>query len=98
MTKITCVFCEKEFLALADATEAECQFCNHMQKVPKANAGRARRIAISETKLDGGSKIAMSTTLDGIIKSRLEKSTATALTDKVEDRVMMKTNKKCGKK
>ena len=97
MTKITCVYCAKEFLALADATEAECQFCNHMQKVPKANADRAKRVALSQTKLDSRSTLVTSTTLEDIIKSRLERSSAAAIEDKIEDRMMMK-DPKGGKK
>ena len=35
MTKVLCTYCKKEFLALSDATEAECEFCRRMQKIPK---------------------------------------------------------------
>ena len=90
MTKVMCVYCSKEFLAFADATMAECEHCKHMQKVPKAAAGRARRLAISGTKLDQGSRIGVSSSLDGIIRSKLDQSKTAMVTVKIEDRNMMK--------
>ena len=93
MTKITCVYCEKEFLALSEATEAECQHCNRMQMVPKTNAGRARRVSMSEDKLNS-SRNSMSTSFDGVINSLLRQKTAASLEDSIEDRMMMKPENK----
>ena len=92
MTKITCVYCDKEFLALSEATEAECQYCNRMQMVPKTNAGRARRVAISEDKLNN-SRQGVSASFDGVINSLLRQKTAASMEDTVEDRMMMKAPK-----
>ena len=71
MTKITCVYCSKEFLALPDVTDVECQFCKHMQKVPKTSAGRARRVTNSMNRLGARSQAPAFSALDNIIMERI---------------------------
>lgn len=90
MTKVLCTYCKKEFLALSDATEAECEFCRRMQKIPKTTAGKARRISAAGSKLDSGRRTPSSTSLDGVIRARLDKAYIPPIQDKIEDRNMMK--------
>ena len=99
MTKITCVYCSKEFLALPNLTDVECQFCKHMQKVPRTNAGRTRRITSSINRLGSRSQDSAFSALDNIIIGRIEKSSTTTLNDNKDERVLMKVEMpKKGKK